>query len=128
VRVCACWLKRHRVRLNLVAANLAGLPPVTLISADVDPLRSDADLLEKKLRHAGVEVVHETFKGVVHEFFGMPRRIVAKAGAARDLAVSRILAAWIRAGGSFVVAPKAMESTHIKDARDRDLQTTTNVV
>jgi hypothetical protein len=48
--------------------NLAGLPPVTLISADVDPLISDADMLERNPRR----------------FF----RIVAKAGAARDLAVS----------------------------------------
>ena len=35
-------------RLNLVAADLKGLPPTTIINAEIDPLRSDGDMLAKK--------------------------------------------------------------------------------
>jgi acetyl esterase len=58
-------------RINLVAANLAGLPPTTIINAQIDPLRSEGELLAEKLRAAGVTVEQKTFDGVTHEFFGM---------------------------------------------------------
>ena len=57
-------------RLNLVAANLKGLPPTTIITAQIDPLRSDGDALAEKLRAAGVTVESRNFDGVAHEFFG----------------------------------------------------------
>lgn len=58
-------------RINLVAANLAGLPPTTIINAQIDPLRSDGEILAKKLGGAGVRVEQKTYPGVTHEFFGM---------------------------------------------------------
>ena len=58
-------------RINLIDANLNGLPAVTLISAQIDPLRSDADLLEASLNKAGVKVEHKVYPGTTHEFFGM---------------------------------------------------------
>lgn len=76
-------------RLNLVAANLKGLPPVTVINADIDPLRSDGDLLVEKLKGAGVETTHQLYTGVTHEFFGMDA-VVAKAGQAQDFAVQQL--------------------------------------
>jgi len=115
-------------RLNLVAANLAGLPPTTLISADVDPLRSDADLLAHKLRHAGVETHHDTFKGVVHEFFGIPRRVVAKAGVARDLAAQRIREGFGRAPGAvYIKTHTAAHEGNITERRTRVTETRTVV-
>lgn len=57
-------------RLNLVAANLQGLPPTTIISAQIDPLRSEGDAIAGKLKAAGVSVDSRTFDGVAHEFFG----------------------------------------------------------
>lgn len=57
-------------RLSLVDAALAGLPPVTLINARLDPLRSDGALLEEALRRAGVPVERREYEGVAHEFFG----------------------------------------------------------
>lgn len=57
-------------RLNLIHAKLATLPPVTLISAQIDPLRSDSAMLEEALKQAGVPVMHKEFEGVTHEFFG----------------------------------------------------------
>ena len=58
-------------RLNLVKANLRGLPPTTIINAQIDPLRSDGETLAVAMKTAGVQVEQRTFPGVTHEFFGM---------------------------------------------------------
>jgi acetyl esterase len=58
-------------RVNLVAADLNGLPPTTIINAQIDPLRSDGEMLAQKLQGAGVQVTQKTYPGVTHEFFGM---------------------------------------------------------
>ena len=58
-------------RLSLVRANLRGLPPTTIINAQIDPLRSEGELLAQKMREAGVKVEQKTYNNVAHEFFGM---------------------------------------------------------
>jgi acetyl esterase/lipase len=58
-------------RVNLVGANLANLPPTTIINAEIDPLRSDGDTLAAAMKKAGDSVDQKTFPGVTHEFFGM---------------------------------------------------------
>jgi acetyl esterase/lipase len=72
-------------RLDLVHANLADLPPVTIINAEMDPLRSDGEMLEAALRGAGVEVTRKVYDGVTHEFFGMAA-VVKKAKEAQAFA------------------------------------------
>jgi len=57
-------------RLDLVNADLRGLPPVTIINARIDPLRSDGAMLEDALKKAGVSVERKDYAGVTHEFFG----------------------------------------------------------
>ncbi|WP_295542933.1 alpha/beta hydrolase [uncultured Pseudacidovorax sp.] len=57
-------------RLSLIDADLAGLPPVTIINARLDPLRGDGAKLEDALRDAGVPVERRDYEGVAHEFFG----------------------------------------------------------
>jgi acetyl esterase len=76
-------------RLDLVHANLKGLPPVTIINAQIDPLRSDGDLLEAALKKAEVKVEHKLYSGVAHEFFGMAA-VVKKAKEAQALAGSHL--------------------------------------
>jgi acetyl esterase/lipase len=76
-------------RLNLVAADLKDLPPMTVINAQIDPLRSDGDMLNDKLTAAGNKVTHKTYDGVIHEFSGMAA-VVAKAKEAQDFAVSQL--------------------------------------
>lgn len=71
-------------RIDLVHANLNGLPPVTLINAQIDPLRSDGDMLDVSLKNAGVKVTHKIYDGVTHEFFGMAA-VVDKAKDAQKL-------------------------------------------
>jgi acetyl esterase len=72
-------------RIDLIHANLKGLPPVTLINSQIDPLRSDGDMMATALTKAGVKVTHKIYNGVTHEFFGMAA-VVAKAKAAQTLA------------------------------------------
>lgn len=55
----------------LKADNLAHLPSTTIITADIDPLRTDGEQYAKRLDDAGVTVNYQNFEGVVHEFFGM---------------------------------------------------------
>jgi acetyl esterase/lipase len=49
-------------------ADLAGLPPVMVLLAELDVLRSEGEALVAKLRASGVAVETETFAGVVHGF------------------------------------------------------------
>ncbi|MEQ1783210.1 MAG: alpha/beta hydrolase [Hyphomonadaceae bacterium] len=58
-------------RLNLVSANLAGLPATTIILAEIDPLHDDGVTLADALKAAGVQTELKEYKGVTHEFFGM---------------------------------------------------------
>ena len=71
----------------LRATDLAGLPATTIITAQIDPLRSESEELGRKLQAAGVSVEHTHFDGVSHGFFGMgavvdkAKEAVAKVGA-----------------------------------------------
>ncbi len=57
--------------ISLDHANLAGLPPVTIIGAELDPLRSEGEALARRFQSAGVRTEQRTYNGVTHEFFGM---------------------------------------------------------
>jgi acetyl esterase/lipase len=76
-------------RLQLIDAPLAGLPSVSLISAAIDPLRSDAAKMESALQKANVSVQHRRYDGVTHEFFGTAA-VVAKARDAQRWAGERL--------------------------------------
>ncbi len=63
---------KANLEINLVARkDLQGLPPTTIITADIDPLRSDGQMLGKALEAANVPVTSRNFPGSAHEFFGM---------------------------------------------------------
>lgn len=49
-------------------ADLTGLPPVIVLLAELDVLRSEGEALVAKLRASGVAVETETFAGTVHGF------------------------------------------------------------
>ena len=42
-----------------------------MITAQIDPLRSEGKELADRLKSAGVEVDYKNYNGVTHEFFGM---------------------------------------------------------
>ncbi|WP_428489666.1 alpha/beta hydrolase [Rhodopila sp.] len=74
-------------------ADLAGLPPVMVLLAELDVLRSEGEALVAKLRAAGVAVETETFAGVVHGFL----RATGSVAKARDAVA--MAGAWMRRVG-----------------------------
>lgn len=75
--------------ISLVNANLSGLPPTTIIGAEIDPLQTEGKTLADRLQAANVPVTYNLYTGVVHEFFGMAS-IVPEARDAQNLAASEL--------------------------------------
>ena len=75
--------------------SLASLPSATVITADIDPLRSEGRAYAQRLGDAGVAVDYTNYAGVTHEFFGMgavlgdARSAVARVGANLKAAFAR---------------------------------------
>lgn len=87
------WKNEDHPWIALVEADLSGLPPTTIINAEIDPLRSEGGELAEQMRIDGVEVVRETYEGVTHEFFGM-HAVLEQAEHAQKLAASRLQGAF----------------------------------
>ncbi|WP_431046173.1 alpha/beta hydrolase [Roseateles sp. L2-2] len=97
-RAMVKWFVDHLVRseedlkdtrLQLIDARLEGLAPVTLISARLDPLRSDSTKLADALEKASVPVERRDYEGVAHEFFGAAA-VLEKAREAQAFAGQRL--------------------------------------
>ena len=103
-RATMAWFLHHTTRtpaegadprINLVGANLRGLPPVTIVAAQIDPLTSEGETLAARLRAAGVPVERREFRGVTHEFFGADA-VIPEARQAQAYAGQRLRAAFAR--------------------------------
>lgn len=79
--------------LHLFNAKLDNLPPSTVITAQIDPLRSEGAEFARKLKQAGNKVKYQNFSGVTHEFFGMDA-VVSDANRAQNIAASNLRAAF----------------------------------
>jgi acetyl esterase len=69
--------------------DLRALPPATLITAEIDPLRSEGQAYGKKLASLGVGVSSRNYPGVTHEFFGMAA-VVDEARQAQEFAAGQL--------------------------------------
>jgi acetyl esterase len=71
------------------AESLRGLPPATIIAAEIDPLLSEGKAYGDRLRKDGVKVSYKEYTGVTHEFFGMGK-VVPKAEQAEEFAAGEL--------------------------------------
>ena len=79
-------------RVAPVNANLQGIAPATIISAQIDPLESDGAIYYGLLLAANNRASYRLYNGVTHEFFGLgayiPTALAAEQFAASQLAAS----------------------------------------
>lgn len=60
--------RREPYASPLLADDLSGLPPAVVLTAERDVLRAEGDAYARRLREAGVRVVHDVTPGVDHYF------------------------------------------------------------
>ncbi len=75
----------------LLAADVAGLPPTLVVTAEADPVRDDGERYAERLRGAGVEVDLRRYAGTIHGVFQMTGALASARTLHRDLGT------WIRA-------------------------------
>jgi acetyl esterase/lipase len=58
-------------RVDILSADLAGLPETTVLLAECDPIRPQGELVAEALKAAGVPTLTHLTPGMVHGFFGL---------------------------------------------------------
>ena len=76
-------------------AMFKGLPPATIVAAEIDPLQSEGQAYARKLMKNGIPVKYRLYPGVTHEFFGMGA-VVNKAKAANMFAANELKTAFAK--------------------------------
>jgi len=86
------WFGRHYVRTeadadepyaSVLRADLHGLPPAFVITAECDPLRDDGEAYAEKLRSLGIRASYKRYAGMFHGFMSFPN-VLAEASEAFD--------------------------------------------
>jgi acetyl esterase len=79
--------------ISILRGDVSKLPPATIISAEIDPLRSEDQAYAGKLRAAGDKVQYRNYDGMTHEFFGLGA-VVDKAKLAERFAAEGLQSAF----------------------------------
>jgi acetyl esterase len=71
--------------IDLLQADLVGLPPAVVATAEFDPLRDEGDAYADRLRSAGVTVRHVPGPGLIHGYFAFLGVVAAADERSRDV-------------------------------------------
>ncbi|MDJ0376266.1 alpha/beta hydrolase fold domain-containing protein [Cryobacterium sp. PH31-L1] len=63
--------QRNNATVSPLYADLSGLPPTLIATADHDLLRSEGTMLGTRIREYGVNVNHVEYAGIVHGLLGL---------------------------------------------------------
>ncbi|HZI78216.1 MAG TPA: alpha/beta hydrolase [Vicinamibacterales bacterium] len=86
---------RRQPWVSPARANLAGLPPAFVLTAECDPLRDQGEAFAQRLKEAGVQATVKRYEGMIHPFFSLGGIIeggqtaIADAAAALKTALTR---------------------------------------
>ena len=80
---------RNPIASPLLAQDLSGLPPATVVTAEFDPLRDEGEAYARRLDEAGVPTQHVRYDGVIHGFVSM-YELVDKGREAIELGCKRM--------------------------------------
>ncbi len=87
------WYGTHYVRTaadaddphaSVLRADLRGLPPAFVITAECDPLRDDGEAYADRLRAVGIRSSYKRYPGMFHGFMGFPAALPEAAEAFED--------------------------------------------
>ena len=110
-------------RLDLLPRpDLAGLPPATVVLAEIDPLRSQGEALAAALQSGGVPTSIRTFPGATHDFFGLGGS-VPEAAAAEEYAAQTLKIALTRDVPPVIPAPRARRGLSRRPAASQPSRT-----
>lgn len=102
------WFARHYLRTeadaehpyaSVVRADLRGMPPAFIATAECDPLRDDGERYGERLRSASVDARITRYPGMHHGFMGYPRELEEARRALDDMSAA-LRAAFAQMGGS----------------------------
>jgi len=76
--------ERDHPHASVLRADLHGMPPAFVITAECDPLRDDGEAYADRLRQLGIAARHKRYPGMFHGFMGFPRALPEAAEAFDD--------------------------------------------
>lgn len=75
-------------RYSPINAELAGVAPAIVVTAEYDPLRDQGNAYAVALTDAGVDVIHTQYDGMIHGFFSMDAGLDTAAQAQDEVAAA----------------------------------------